>query len=495
MFTLSSKETVTITATSSTKTTEKTESTKDGAKSSSFADLLSGFKLNPKDSLNPEDATLVLDLKGDDKLSLKDLKSKENILSLLKGETTAPKEEDLALNKDLTVTLSLKDLKQLVSDAKQYLKDKINLSDGAKEAQIKDLPQTLKGLAKIAEKYDIDVSKLTMQSVKATPDTSDELIKNPLSTEEKLSTLTQQTDKTNKSKKSLSDILQNTKIVEDTNTEKQSKISTKEIKDMPLFKAQTKTTVSAQDSANVKSTNISSLETLLTPKKKADDTLKALLKGEKAVNKEMTGLTADFSVATAKVINAPKTDISKNLEYLLNGETSDKSSSEDTKQTTSIKSDITNIPKSDSLEVKMNEAKQMTKYLSQDVKTAIDNYKAPFTRVKVQLNPQNLGEVDLTIVQRGKNLHINLSSNNTAINALAMNANDLKVQLQNNGINNASLNFNNNPQGQDGSAAQQQQQQNHQRQQHASKEYNYFDANEENEEILSSLEIVVPNYA
>jgi flagellar hook-length control protein FliK len=135
----------------------------------------------------------------------------------------------------------------------------------------------------------------------------------------------------------------------------------------------------------------------------------------------------------------------------------------------------------------------MTKYLSQDVKSAIDNYKAPFTRIKVQLNPQQFGEMDLTVVQRGKNLHINLSSNNAAINTLAMNANDLKVQLQNTGINNASLNFNNNSQSQDGSASQQQH--SHQNRRDANEEYNYFTSNDENEEVLSSLEIVVPYYA
>lgn len=136
----------------------------------------------------------------------------------------------------------------------------------------------------------------------------------------------------------------------------------------------------------------------------------------------------------------------------------------------------------------------MIKYLSQDVKQAIDDYKAPFTRVKLQLNPQKLGEVDVTIVQRGKNLHVNLSSNNAAMNTLAVNANDLKVQLQNNGIQNASLSFNNNSQGSEftnGGQTQQQQQQ----KQNAHDEYSFFENEETNEEILSSLEIVVPNYA
>ena len=149
--------------------------------------------------------------------------------------------------------------------------------------------------------------------------------------------------------------------------------------------------------------------------------------------------------------------------------------------------------KSDSFEVKLNEAKQMVKYISQDVKTAIEDYKSPFTRVKVQLNPQKLGEVDLTIVQRGKNLHVNISSNNTAINTLSMNANELRTQLSNNGINNATLNFNSGSE--NGSSNNEHQQNRHNEQNRADEEYNYFNNEEQNEEVLSSLEIVIPSYA
>ncbi|MCW8838374.1 MAG: flagellar hook-length control protein FliK, partial [Thiovulaceae bacterium] len=79
------------------------------------------------------------------------------------------------------------------------------------------------------------------------------------------------------------------------------------------------------------------------------------------------------------------------------------------------------------------------------------------------------------------------SSNNVAINALAMNANDLKVQLNNSGIQNATLNFNG-----------EQQQSSQQQNQQARQEYRMlqeFDSEDKNEEILSSLEIVVPSYA
>ncbi len=140
--------------------------------------------------------------------------------------------------------------------------------------------------------------------------------------------------------------------------------------------------------------------------------------------------------------------------------------------------------------VKMNEAKQMVKYLAQDIKQAIEDYKPPFTRIKVKLNPQKFGEVDLTVVQRGKNVHVSISSNSAAINMLSQNAGDLKVQLTQNGMNNASLNFNSSTDTQ----SQQQQQQNGHQKESAKQAYEAFNQDETSEEILSSLEIVVPRY-
>ena len=146
--------------------------------------------------------------------------------------------------------------------------------------------------------------------------------------------------------------------------------------------------------------------------------------------------------------------------------------------------------KNDQLDQKIHEAKQMVRYLSQDVKENIQNYKSPFTRVKLQLNPQNLGEMDLTIVQRGNNLHVSLQSNNHALNLLNNNLQDLKTQFQNNGINNATFDFNSSSQEQQREAAQQQQ-----NQQRAKQHYQDFEEFNEDEEIITSLEITIPNYA
>jgi len=244
-------------------------------------------------------------------------------------------------------------------------------------------------------------------------------------------------------------------------------------------------THSTQEIVQMKNSRIEKVEKKVL-KSKADETLQTLLQGSKALKKG-SSLTADFSTESARVI-APsvKTEPKPSLESLLQGE--------EPVEKTALKVDTPQVFKAESLDVKINEAKQMMKYLSHDVKQAIDNYKAPFTRVKVQLNPQNLGDIELTVVQRGKNLHVNLSSNNTAINVLQMNSNDLKVQLQNSGINNATLNFNSGSASGDASGNSQAQHQ-QQNRQHAQSEYNYFDNEETNEELLSSLEIVVPSYA
>jgi len=469
----------------------------------SFSALLKGIKDSPKDSKEIQNGAFVISL-GKEEKDVKEIKTSsktDTLLSLLKQDDKAPKEalEVLELDPKVTKNLSVAELKTLIADAKQYLKNKIVDSDEYKRVATKDLPKTLKGLAQMAEKLGVDVSKITLEEVKASVKPTTENIKvSPAIDEDtnKVKTISTPIDTLDDDVevKVKTPHAKNTKVLDDKEVVQELKVkddikesiklddkkldTQKEVKATPLFKAQDKTEHTTEQLVQTKQFKVEEK----TPKTKADETLKLLLRGEKptATNSNMT---ADFSVATARVLASTATSEStKSLEKLLHGESSE----------TASKIDGLTAHKSDSFEVKLNEAKQMIKYLSQDVKTAIEDYKSPFTRVKVQLNPQKLGEVDLTVVQRGKNLHISLSSNNVAINTLAMNANDLKAQLTNSGINNATLNFNN----QDGNNSQTSgQQQNRQNERKADQEYNHFENEEQNEEILSSLEIIVPNYA
>jgi len=504
------------------------ESLKKGDDTSVLKELLQDLKDNSKNS----EVTFTDLLKGSKEESKGEKNStKDTLLSLLNNDDAVVDKELLELNPQLKKSLSSEDFKLLIKDAKSYLKNQILSTEGFKRSEIEMLPKTLKGLTQVAQKLGIDLSKITLEEVQQSqPDKKalnldkDKMLadESKKSAKKDNTLLANKSELINKSEenKNISDEvlskqpkkskinLTNTKTEvsavkennelhsDDVKVQRQVKAEQKtlnhELKSTPLFKAQSSTEISTEQMVSVKSSQTNPNE-LNKPKKRADDTLKLLLQGEKSVKKEGLNLTSDFSVATAKVI-APsaKSEVTQSLETLLRPDTITNDDISDT--STSSKTDTVQVAKADSFEVKINEAKQMIKYLSQDVKQAIDNYKSPFTRVKVQLNPQQLGEVELTVVQRGKNLHVNLSSNNAAINTLAMNANDLKMQLQNSGINNASLNFSNNSQGGEAANGGQSNQQQQDRQQ-ARDEYNYFIDEEKNEEILSSLEIIVPNYA
>jgi len=511
---------------------------KDEQPTLSFASLLNAVKnFKPsKESSSIQNGVLALSLENSETSKADEPKkssTKADILSLLKNVETKSanvSDEVVVINPKITAQMTPQELKVVIHEAKKYIKSQIMQSDAFKKQELDSLPKTLKGLAQVAKKIGIDISKITLEKVQgntplesksqtqesvktldiktakksvavknvaeATHSETKKDIKTAVSTETVQSKTVQSKIETKETihKSDTNHVAHNTKTSAQERSEKvgfvqneqKQAIKTPLPKETPLFKAQSKTEITTQEIVNAKIINIETNS----KKEKTQNSLESLLRGEKASHKanENSALTTDISVSTAKVI-APSitSQTPKNFESLL------RNSSED--ETVDVKSDGVSVAKADSFEVKLNEAKQMIRYLSHDVKNAIEDYKSPFTRLKVQLNPQQLGEVDLTVVQRGKNLHINLSSNNAAINTLAMNVNDLKVQLNNSGINNATLNFSNTPQnGGDPSGSQMQQQQ-HQQKEHSQSEYNYFEQEESKEELISFLEIVVPHYA
>ncbi len=427
-----------------TKTISDAKNTKETS-SNSFLSLLKNDtkNLNNKDSIELEIKKVSDNKETVDNKEITEIKTASTLLNETK-ET---------LPKDLTIT----EVKSLIYNAKQSLKTQITQSEGYKKSEIKDLPKTLKGLVSVADKLEVDVSKITIEKVQAK-----QVVPNDVNTKKDLDLGSKKESKSKVSKESKIDSVLSKDISSDKFSNK-VQISTEQF-------------IQAKGQKEIKVDNKSS-------KSNADETLRSLLSGDKKIKTE-TNISDDISTVTASIIASQDKEEEKDtLESLLKS---------DSDSTPSKTDNTSNVHKADSLEVKINESKQMIKYLSQDIKQAIDDYKSPFTRVKVQLNPEKLGEVDLTVIQRGKDLIVNLSSNNTAINALSMNVNELKTQLNNNGINNATFNFSDTSQGQEQSSSQQNNQ-NQQRQ--ASKEYDYFNNEEQNEEILSSLEIVVPNYA
>lgn len=144
-----------------------TETQEKGGSSLSFSELLKSVSSN-KDDKEIQNGALILSLVDtkDAKIS-KDTKV-DTLLSLLKGEVSIDEDLELVeINPKLTSALSIDELKGLIKDAKEYLKGQILQSVGFKKSEIQALPKTLKGLAAVATKFDIDISKITIEEVQA----------------------------------------------------------------------------------------------------------------------------------------------------------------------------------------------------------------------------------------------------------------------------------------------------------------------------------------
>ena len=152
----------------------------------SFADLLKGVS-EKKESKSIQNGSSVLAL-GVEEKSTKSIKSssktenqesltkiqssksspKDNLASLLSGDKLSQEEksEILELDPKFIQNQTLSEMRTLISNAKNYLKDVIQNSDDYKKSEIKELPKTLGGLIEAAKKFGIDVNKITIEEVK-----------------------------------------------------------------------------------------------------------------------------------------------------------------------------------------------------------------------------------------------------------------------------------------------------------------------------------------
>ncbi|MBA1438599.1 MAG: flagellar hook-length control protein FliK, partial [Epsilonproteobacteria bacterium] len=143
-------------------------SSKEAKGNISFSALLQG--LHAKESVNIlQNGSLVLVLE-DDGVSMGDKKglSENSLLQLLGGEGLEALKEIEALpqlNTQVTKSLNISELKVLIKQAKEYLKNKITTLEGFRKAEIVSLPKTLKGLMQVAKKFGIKVSKITLEQV------------------------------------------------------------------------------------------------------------------------------------------------------------------------------------------------------------------------------------------------------------------------------------------------------------------------------------------
>lgn len=120
---------------------------------------------------------------------------------------------------------------------------------------------------------------------------------------------------------------------------------------------------------------------------------------------------------------------------------------------------------------------------SSNLKEQVAAYKSPFMRFNITLNPLNLGEVEITMVNRGNNLHINFSSNAQTMNLFLQNQAEFKNSLVNMGFTELEMNF----------SDQNQQKKEQGQKSYKGSKFNAGDA-EQSEPVAPRLELVVPRY-
>lgn len=167
-------------------------------------------------------------------------------------------------------------------------------------------------------------------------------------------------------------------------------------------------------------------------------------------NKENKDIKQNFFDQKLNFENLNKTQVAQNKENNANFNNKETFNQEQTK-THSENVDKNSLDELNSLvkdlnKVTQNNARNITpketlQYFSQDLKEAVDQYKAPITKLSITLNPNNLGEVEVTLIQRGNNLHINFNSNANAMNLFIQNQAEFKNSLVNMGFTGLEMNF------------------------------------------------------
>ncbi|HED7340912.1 TPA: flagellar hook-length control protein FliK [Campylobacter coli] len=178
-----------------------------------------------------------------------------------------------------------------------------------------------------------------------------------------------------------------------------------------------------------------------------------LNKEPKNNNKENKDIKQNFFDQKLNFENLNKTQVVQNKENNanFNNNTNKETFTQEQTKTHSENIDKNSLDELNSLVKDLNKAtqnnarnitpKETLQYFSQDLKEAVDQYKAPITKLSINLNPNNLGEVEVTLIQRGNNLHINFNSNTNAMNLFIQNQAEFKNSLVNMGFTGLEMNF------------------------------------------------------
>jgi len=98
-----------------------------------------------------------------------------------------------------------------------------------------------------------------------------------------------------------------------------------------------------------------------------------------------------------------------------------------------------------------SDVKHTINTFAQDFKEQVESYKPPLMKVKMQLSPKGMGDVDVTMINRGNNLHITVNSNPNTIAIFSQNQTEFKNALVGMGFSELNMSFNENGKNKDNS--------------------------------------------
>lgn len=413
----------------------------------------------------------------------------------LKTVLSSKNDDPHLINKDLISLVAKKDRKKvmtsLIEGAKQLLTEQL-------ESRIPKnrVPKTLKGLLETAVRFNLVVSDIKLESLPESKVTkgllkaldikekTERMLPTPLAkvAVDEMAKVEVKDSKLVEKKSPLEQMLNPKAVVKTAEVLEKEQLTSKEVaspKEQVLAKALESAHVPSKTAAPVATTSKDKERQKVEPKEIA-----------KMANKE---LLANETAKAAPIVAANTASMNQkgsSLEKLLAVDTQESSAQESkttqetsTTQTVNSKQDSPLAKAEGNMSAKMAEARQLVSQLSADVKEAMESYKPPFTKLSMKLNPERLGDIDVVMIQRGNNVHINLSSNGMALGLLQQNSADLKAALNNAGLGDATMNFSSNGENRN----QQEQQKQHSTSEHYAEMSKLLDD-------IDNLEIVVPRY-
>ena len=99
--------------------------------------------------------------------------------------------------------------------------------------------------------------------------------------------------------------------------------------------------------------------------------------------------------------------------------------------------------KTEQLGAKLFDARETMRHFVHNLRSEIQNYKPPLTKITLELQPANLGSVEVSIISQGKNIQIQLNASQNTLNLFIQNQSDLRTALSQIGYDNVAMSFSN----------------------------------------------------